>query len=108
MSRLLCDNTDNVETVQVLPLAEVQPGDLAGPAGHPGVDLLVRQNKCMDLDSLDVVCVVAEEPGHGHLPDLLQLLQGEAAGPPTILIEKPVPPPDIVPLPPYDAGEGGP
>ena len=43
----------------------------------------------MDLDSLDVVSVVAEEPGHGHLPDLLQLLQGEAAGPPTILIEKP-------------------
>ena len=73
----------------VLPLAEVQPGDLAGPAGHPGVDLFVWENKCMNLDGLYMVGVVAEEPGHGHLPDLLQLLQGEAAWPATILIEEP-------------------
>lgn len=40
------------------------------------------------LNSVNLVCVITEQPGQGELPDLLQLLQGEAARPAPVLVEE--------------------
>ena len=92
----------------IYPLCEVYPGDDAAVARHPGVNLVVGQHEGAHLDGVKPVCVVTEEPGHSVAPDLLELLQGEAAGPAPVLIPEPVALPDVVILTPDDAGEGGP
>ena len=89
----------------VPPLAEVQPGQHAGLAGHPGVDLVVWQYHRVHLtmimlgnrstllaaylNVLDLVGVVAEDAGQLHPPDLVQLLQGEGARPAAVLVPEP-------------------
>jgi len=62
----------------VPPLGEVNFGEDAGLAGHPGVDLVVWEDHGVDLDVVDVVGAVAEHPRQLGFPDLLKLLQGEA------------------------------
>ena len=69
---------------------------------------MVRQHEDSHLDIADPVRVVTEQPRHGVLPDLGQLLDGEAAGPASVLIPEPVPLPQVVELPPNDTGEGRP
>ena len=81
--------TTALSWIVIYPLGKVYPGNDARVAGHPGVDLVVRQDECSHLDSLNPVSVVTEQPGHGVASDLLQLLQSEATGPATILIPKP-------------------
>ena len=73
----------------VNPLGEIQPGNDSGVTGDPGVDLQVGQDEHPELEGLDTVRVVAEQPRHGEAPDLLQLLDGEAAGPTSVLIPEP-------------------
>jgi len=67
-------------------------------AGHPGVDLVVREDHGVHLDVVDVVGAVAEDPRQLGLPDLGQLLQGEATGPAAVLIPEPVAQPEVVEL----------
>ena len=73
----------------VNPLGEVQPGNHSGVTGDPGVYLVVRQHKDSHLEGLDTVRVVAEQPRHREAPDLLQLLDSEAAGPTSVLVPEP-------------------
>ncbi len=47
---------------------------------------MVWQHHGEDLHCLDVVGVVAQDPRQLDLPDLVQLLQGEAAGPASVLV----------------------
>ena len=57
----------------VPPLGQVDLGQDAGLAGHPGVDLVVWQDHGVDLDVVDVVRAVAQHPRQLGLPDLGQL-----------------------------------
>ena len=62
---------------RVPPLGEVDLGEDAVLAGHPGVDLVVREDHGVHLDVVDVVGAVAEDPRQLGLPDFSQLLEGE-------------------------------
>ena len=73
----------------VNPLGEVQPGNDSGATGDPGVDLQVRQDEDSHLETLNTVRVVTEQPSHREAPDLLQLLDSEAAGPTSVLVPEP-------------------
>ena len=90
----------------VNPLGEVKPGDHTGVAGDPRVYLEVRQDEDSELEGLDTVRVIAEQSRHREAPDLLQLLDSEAAGPASVLVPEPVSDPDVVELTANDAGEG--
>ena len=57
--------------------------------GDPGVYLEVRQDEDSELEGHDTVRVVTEQPGHREAPDFLELLDGEAAGPTSVLIPEP-------------------
>ena len=50
---------------------------------------MVREKHGPQLDGLHVVGVVADEPGEGDLSDGGQLLHGEAARPPGVLVPEP-------------------
>ena len=76
-------------------------------AGDAGVDLVVGQDEDSHLQGVHTVRVVTDQPRHRELPDLLQLLDSEAAGPAPVLVPEPVALPDVVELPADDAGEGG-
>ena len=89
----------------VPPLGEVEPGQDAALARDPRVDLVVRQDHGVDLDGLEVVAVVAENAGHLHLPDLAELLKGEARRPASILIPKAIARPEVGELLAEDASE---
>ena len=73
----------------------MEPGDLSGNSINVrlywdlyAIYLFVWKHVGVDLDGLHVVRVVAQQPRQGHLPDLLQLFQGETAWPASIFIEK--------------------
>ena len=91
---------------RVPPLGEVNLGEDAVLAGHPGVDLVVWEDHGVHLDVVDFVGAVAEDPRQLGLPDLGQLLQGETAGPAAVLVPEPVAQPEVVELLADDAGEG--
>ena len=61
-----------------------------------------------DLDGLQVVAVVADDPRQLHLPDLRQLVAREGGRPAAVLIPEPVSVFEVVEGPAHDAGEGGP
>jgi len=68
---------------------------------------MIWQKHSSLLNEVDVVGVVAEDSGQGGLPQLGQLLHGEAARPTTVLIPESISTSDVVELPAYDAGKGG-
>merc|ERR1712045_490849 len=124
LSRLICDNGDDVDSMQVYamvlpdhdinprvpcksgvlksidslersprgsaeepgllveagvpPLGEVNALEHARLAGHAGVDVVVGQHHGVHLHAVDVVAVVAYQPGELDLADLVELLQSEA------------------------------
>ena len=106
-ARAAAASSEGAPRIVIDPFCEVYPGDDAAVARHPGVDLVVGQHEGAHLDGVESVRVVAEEPGHGVAPNFLELLQGEAAGPASVLIPEPVTLPHVVELAPDDAGEGG-
>ena len=50
---------------------------------------LVATSLTADLDGLQVVAVVADDPRQLHLPDLRQLVAREGGGPAAVLIPEP-------------------
>ena len=60
------------------------------------------------LDSLQVVAVVAQDPGQLDAPDLGELLQGEGGGPAAVLVPESVPVAEVVELLADQTGEGRP
>ena len=73
-SRAAAACSEGAPGIVIDPLCEVYPGDDAAVTRHPGVDLVVGQHEGAHLDGVHPVRVVAEEPGHGVAPDLLELL----------------------------------
>ncbi len=59
------------------------------------------------LHGVHLVSVVANDPGQLDLPDLVQLLHGEAAGPAAVLVPESVAEPEVVELLADQTGEGG-
>ena len=90
----------------VPPLGEVDGWEDTGLAWHPGVDFVVWKHHGVDLDVVDVVRAVAEDPRQLGLPDFSQLLEGEGGGPSAVLVPEPVAQPEVVELLADDAGEG--
>ena len=60
-----------------------------------------------NLHAVDVVAVVAYQPGELDLADLVELLQSEGRGPAAVLVPEAVAEPEVVELLSDDAGEGG-
>ena len=60
------------------------------------------------LNSLQVVAVVAQDPGQLDAPDLGELLQGEGGGPAAVLVPESVPVAEVVELLADQTGEGRP
>ena len=67
---------------------------------------MIRKHESSHLHRLNTVGVVTQQPRHSVTSDLLQLLQGEAAWPASILVPEPVPVPEVMVLSSNDAGEG--
>ena len=64
----------------LLPLVQIESWDAPAPARRPLVTEVIDHEKGVRLNDLDVVQVVADDPGQGRLPDLLQLVGGEGPG----------------------------
>ena len=71
--------------------------------------LLISCNaqRITNLHAVDVVAVVAYQPGELDLADLVELLQSEGGGPAAVLVPEAVAEPEVVELLSDDAGEGG-
>ena len=71
--------------------------------------LLISCNaqRLTNLHAVDVVAVVAYQPGELDLADLVELLQSEGGGPAAVLVPEAVAEPEVVELLADDAGEGG-
>lgn len=70
----------------VPPLAEVNLLEDTRLAGHPRVDVVVGEDHCVYLHAVHLVAVLAEDAGEFHFANLVQLLQGEGARPPAVLV----------------------
>ena len=90
----------------VPPLGQVDLGQDAALAGHAGVDLVIGQDHGVDLDAVHLVGVVANDSGKLDLADLGKLLQGEAAGPASVLVPEPIAESKVVELLGHQAAEG--
>ena len=90
----------------VSPLGQVDLGQDAALARDPWVDLVVGKDHGVDLDALHLVGVITDDPRQLDLPDLRQLLEGEAAGPAAVLVPESVTEPQGAELLGHQAAEG--
>ena len=60
--------------------------DCVAVAGHEGVEEGVALDEDVGLDEVDRLDVVADDPRHCRLPDLVELLLGEGGGRDVVLV----------------------
>ena len=90
----------------ISPFAQVNSGQDSTLTGDAGVNLVIRQDHGINLDGVNVVAVITKHARHFDFADFAQLLNGEAAGPASVLVPKAIAGSEVGELLADDAGEG--